>query len=101
MRKLASKGCLEAAWQDGATGYRMSLAHMNLNQETAGYAQSYEDEAIARANSDQNAFRDATATRLYMRMTTDLADGATLTAYRSNEMDFRAFSAGDPLSKQP
>ncbi|MGB2564258.1 MAG: TonB-dependent receptor plug domain-containing protein, partial [Parvibaculales bacterium] len=73
------KARLEAAWQDGATGYRLSLAHMNLNQETAGYAQSYEDEAIARANSDQNAFRDATATRLYVRMTKDLGDGATLT----------------------
>ncbi len=97
------KARLEAAWQDGATGYRMSLAHMNLNQETAGYAQSYEDEAIARANSDQNAFRDATATRLYVRMTTDLADGATLTLtpyLRSNEMDFRMhFLPGDPLEQ--
>ena len=97
------KARLEAAWQDGATGYRLSLAHMNLNQETAGYAQSYEDEAIARANADQNAFRDATATRLYVRMTTDLADGATLTLtpyLRSNEMDFRMhFLPGDPLEQ--
>jgi iron complex outermembrane receptor protein len=97
------KARLEAAWQDGATGYRLSLAHMNLNQETAGYAQSYEDEAIARANSDQNAFRDATATRLYVRMTKDLGDGATLTLtpyLRSNEMDFLMhFLPGDPLEQ--
>jgi outer membrane receptor protein involved in Fe transport len=98
------KARLEAAWQDGATGYRLSLAHMNLNQETAGYASSYEDETIARDNSDENAFRDATATRLYVRMTTDLDDGAklTLTPYlRSNEMDFRMhfLSTADPLEQ--
>ena len=97
------KARLEAAWQDGATGYRLSLAHMNLNQETAGYASSYEDETVARQNSDENAFRDATATRLYVRMTTDLDDGATLTLtpyLRSNEMDFRMhFLPGDPLEQ--
>jgi hypothetical protein len=37
------KARLEAAWQDGPTGYRLSVAHMNLNQETAGYAQSLFD----------------------------------------------------------
>lgn len=97
------KARLEAAWQDNATGYRLSLAHMNLNQETAGYASSYEDEGIARANSDENAFRDASATRLYVRMTRDMGDGATLTLtpyLRSNEMDFRMhFLPGDPLEQ--
>ena len=97
------KARLEAAWQDNATGYRLSLAHMNLNQETAGYASSYEDEDIARANSDENAFRDASATRLYVRMTKDMGDGATLTLtpyLRSNEMDFRMhFLPGDPLEQ--
>ena len=109
------KARLEAAWQDGATGYRLSLAHMNLNQETAGYAQSladlddpedagelpaacqtvnvpaYEDEDCAKANPNGDAYRDATATRLYVRMVTDLADGATLTLtpyLRSNDMTF-------------
>ena len=77
------KARLEAAWQDGATGYRLSLAHMNLNQETAGYAQSladlddpedagelpaacqtvnvpaYENEACAKANPNGDAYRDA------------------------------------------
>ncbi|HAT08150.1 MAG TPA: TonB-dependent receptor, partial [Rhodobiaceae bacterium] len=97
------KARLEAAWQDGSTGYRLSVAHMNLNQETAGYAQSYEDEDIARANSDPNAFRDASATRLYVRITSDLTDGATLTLtpyLRSNDMDFRMhFLPGDPLEQ--
>ena len=121
------KARLEAAWQDGATGYRLSLAHMNLNQETAGYAQSladlddpedagelpaacqtvnvpaYENEACAKANPNGDAYRDATATRLYVRMVTDLADGATLTLtpyLRSNEMDFRMhFLPGTPLEK--
>ena len=76
---------------------------MNLNQETAGYAQSYEDEDVARANSDPNAFRDASATRLYVRITSDLTDGATLTLtpyLRSNDMDFRMhFLPGDPLEQ--
>ena len=124
------KARLEAAWQDGATGYRLSLAHMNLNQETAGYAQSlfdlgdnprandinglpaacqtvnvpaYEDEACAKSNGNGDAFRDSAATRLYVRMTTDLADGATLTLtpyLRSNEMDFRMhFLPGTPLEQ--
>ena len=120
----------ESAWQDGATGYRLSIAHMSLNQETAGYAQSlfdlgddpsqddinglptachtvtvpaYEDEACARANANPEAYRDANATRLYVRMTTDLDDGATLTLtpyLRSNEMEFLMhFLGGDPLEE--
>lgn len=124
------KARLEAAWQDGPTGYRLSVAHMNLNQETAGYAQSlfdlgenpdqedidglpaacqtvtkpaYENEACAKANGNTDAFRDATATRLYVRMTTDLGDGATLTLtpyLRSNDMDFRMhFLPGTPLEQ--
>jgi outer membrane receptor protein involved in Fe transport len=124
------KARLEAAWQDGATGYRLSVAHMNLNQETAGYAQSlfdlgdnpdqddiddlpaacqtvtkpaYENEACAKANGNTDAFRDATATRLYVRMTTDLGDGATLTLtpyLRSTDMDFRMhFLPGTPLEQ--
>ena len=125
------KARLEAAWQDGATGYRLSLAHMNLNQETAGYAQSlfdiggddavqgdidelptacqtvnvpaYENAACAKSNGNDDAFRDVSATRLYVRMTTDLGDGATLTLtpyLRSNEMDFRMhFLPGTPLEQ--
>ncbi len=86
------KARLETAWQNGATGYRFSLSHMNLNQETAGYASSYEDETIVRANANPDAYRDAEATRAYLRMTRDLNDGATLTLtpyMRSNEMAFR------------
>ena len=86
------KARLETAWQNGATGYRFSLSHMNLNQETAGYASSYEDETIVRANANRDAYRDANATRAYLRMSRDLEDGATLTLtpyMRSNEMEFR------------
>ena len=94
---------LETAWQNGATGYRASLSHMNLNQETAGYATSYEDETIAQGNTNTDAYRDARATRGYVRMTRDLADGATLTLtpyFRSNEMDFfMHFLPGTPLEK--
>jgi outer membrane receptor protein involved in Fe transport len=82
----------ESAWQDGATGYRLSIAHMNLNQETAGYAASYEDETIARGNNNSDAYRDAAATRTYLRMTTDLDSGATLMLtpyFRTNDMEFR------------
>ena len=94
---------LETAWQNGATGYRASLSHMNLNQETAGYATSYEDETIAQGNTNTDAYRDARATRGYVRMTRDLEDGATLTLtpyFRSNEMDFfMHFLPGTPLEK--
>ena len=94
---------LETAWQNGATGYRASLSHMNLNQETAGYATSYEDETIAQGNANTDAYRDARATRGYVRMTRDLQDGATLTLtpyFRANEMDFfMHFLPGTPLEK--
>ena len=85
------KARLEAAWQNGATGYRFSLSHMNLNQETAGYATSYEDESIARGNVNPDAYRDAEATRAYLRISRDLGDGATLTLtpyMRANQMEF-------------
>ena len=124
------KARLETAWQSGSTGYRFSLATMNLNQETAGYAQSlfdlgdspeqddiddlpvacqtinvpaYEDEACAKSNGNDNAYRDATATRSYLRMTTDLDDGATLTLtpyFRTNDMEFfMHFLPGTPLEE--
>jgi iron complex outermembrane receptor protein len=124
------KGRIEAAWQNGATGYRFSLAHMNLNQETAGYAQSlfdlgdnpsqgdiddlpaacqtvnvpaYENEGCAKSNGNPDAYRDAEATRAYLRITRDLDDGATLTLtpyFRSNEMAFfMHFLPGTPLEK--
>ena len=108
------KARLEAAWQDGATGYRFSLAHMNLNQETAGYAgtgdcgdgsvEAYKVESCAKSNGNDEAYRDAQSTRLYVRMTTDLDNGATLTLtpyVRSNEMEFllHFLSTADPLEQ--
>ena len=97
------KARLEAAWQNGATGYRFSLSHMNLNQETAGYATSYEDESIARANANPDAYRDAEATRAYLRISRDLGDSATLTLtpyMRANEMAFfMHFLPGTPLEE--
>ena len=97
------KARLETAWQSGSTGYRFSLATMNLNQETAGYATSYEDDDIAQGNTDTNAYRDAKANRAYLRMTTELDNGATLTLtpyWRSNEMAFLMhFLPGDALEE--
>ncbi len=105
------KARVETAWQSGATGYRFSLATMNLNQETAGYiktedcgegtVEAYEVESCAKSNPNENAYRDAEATRAYLQMTTDLDDGATLTLtpyFRTNEMAFfMHFLPGTPL----
>jgi len=105
------KARFESAWQSGKTGYRLSLAHMNLNQETAGYVktedcgdgsiEAYEVESCATSNPNPEAYRDANATRAYLRMTTDLDDGATLTLtpyFRTNEMAFfMHFLPGTPL----
>ena len=107
------KARLESAWGSGATGYRFSLSSMNLNQETAGYIKTedcgdgsvdaYEVESCATSNPNSDAYRDAQATRGYLRMTRDLEDGATLTLtpyFRSNEMDFfMHFLPGTPLEK--
>ena len=96
------KARFETAWQSGASGYRLSLASMNLNQETAGYiktedcgdgsVEAFEVESCAKSNPNPDAYRDAKATRGYLRMTRDLEDGATLTLtpyFRTNEMEFR------------
>ena len=107
------KARLETAWQSGATGYRLSVSTMNLNQETAGYIKTedcgdgtvdaYKVESCAKSNPNENAYRDATSTRAYLRMTTDLDSGATLTLtpyFRTNEMDFfMHFLPGTPLEK--
>ncbi|MGC6535245.1 MAG: TonB-dependent receptor plug domain-containing protein, partial [Parvibaculales bacterium] len=104
------KARLESAWGSGATGYRFSLSTMNLNQETAGYIKTedcgdgtvdaFEVESCAASNPNPEAYRDATAHRGYLRMTTDLDSGATLTLtpyFRSNDMAFLMhFLPGQP-----
>jgi iron complex outermembrane receptor protein len=53
---------------------------------------AYDNEACAKSNPNENAFRDAKAYRTYLRMTRKLDDGATLTLTpyaRSNDMTFR------------
>ncbi len=97
------KARIETAWYGDATRYHFSLSAMNLNQETAGYAASFKDEDIARANLNPDAYRDAESYRAYLRITRDLDDGATLTLtpyMRSNEMQFRMhFLPGNPVEE--
>ena len=107
------KARLESAWGSGATGYRFSLSTMNLNQETAGYIKTedcgdgtvdaFEVESCATSNPNPEAYRDASANRGYLRMTTDLASGATLTLtpyFRNNDMTFfMHFLPGQPVEE--
>ncbi len=91
---------LETSWQNRATGYHLSFAGMNLDQETAGYIktaagakrEAYEDRTLAKSNPSPDAYRDARSWRTALRMKRTLEDGAQLsiTPYlRSNEMQFR------------
>ena len=107
------KARLESAWGSGATGYRFSLSTMNLNQETAGYIKTedcgdgtvdaFEVESCATSNPNPEAYRDASANRGYLRMTTDLDSGATLTLtpyFRNNDMTFfMHFLPGQPVEE--
>ncbi len=94
---------LETQWGEAATDYSFSLTGMNLNQETGGYVSSYEDEDIATANPNPDAYRDARATRGYLRITRSLESDATLTLtpyFRSNAMAFLMhFLPTNPVEK--
>lgn len=52
-----------------------SLVHVNLNQETAGYVDDYEDEDLIETNPNPEAFRDADTTRGSLRLSRDIGDG--------------------------
>jgi outer membrane receptor protein involved in Fe transport len=90
--------------QDGV--FNLNLAATNLNQETAGFIQgqdSYRNEAIARSNSNPEAYRDAYATRLTGQYTTTLNERIQLDVrpyLRHSRMDFlQHFLIGKPLEE--
>jgi outer membrane receptor protein involved in Fe transport len=91
---------------DGASAgvdWRFTASLVQLGQETAGYVPDYRDRAVARANGDPEAFRDAVAARMSLRLEGEAAAhwSWSLTPYwRSNAMDFRMhFFPGDPLEE--
>lgn len=83
--------------------WRFTASLVKLNQETAGYAPDYRDRAVARANGDPEAFRDAIAGRMSLRLTGQASEAWSwsLTPYwRANAMDFRMhFFPSDPLEE--
>ncbi|MEA1941771.1 MAG: TonB-dependent receptor [Pseudomonadota bacterium] len=83
--------------------WRFTASLVGLNQETAGYAPDYRDRELARANGDPEAFRDAIAGRMSLRMSGPAGGNWSwsLTPYwRANAMDFRMhFFPSDPLEK--
>ncbi len=85
------------------TTLRATLTAMNLNQETAGYASSYKDPAIYKANANPEAYRDAWAVRGAVRIEHDLGNGQkiALTPYmRTNGMNFLMhFQPGTPVEE--
>lgn len=78
----------------GKTQIRTRLAATNLNQETAGYIEgqnTYRNQLLVRKNSNPEAFRDASAIRLYSTIDIDLGRGKqlVLTPYlRNTDMRF-------------
>ncbi len=81
------------------------LTSTNLNQETAGFIEGYEaykDKDLAKSNSNPEAYRDAKATRLWVRLQDSTTDPAWLiTPYaRYSEMAFlQHFLPGTPLEE--
>ncbi|MCO1333587.1 TonB-dependent receptor [Microbulbifer sp. OS29] len=78
----------------GNTQVRTHLAVINLNQETAGYVEgrnAYRDWQLGRENPNPEAFRDASAIRLYSKLDLDLGEDRQLllTPYlRKTDMRF-------------
>lgn len=79
----------------GASAATIKLAFYNLAQETAGFVEgpaAYRDRALARANADPDAFRDARGARLFAAIDTTINDNLTLKVTpfaRWNDMRFR------------
>ena len=77
----------------------------NLNQETAGYIEgtdAYKEGDLARSNPNPEAFRDARAARVWVRLSDDSGDPDwVITPYaRYSEMDFLMhFLPGAPLEE--
>ena len=94
---------VQTHWENAGRTYRFSLAGMNLNQETAGYAADFRNQAVAKGNRDENAHRDAWSLRTALTIEQQLTNGRLiLTPYaRKNHMVFRMhfLSTADPLEK--
>ncbi len=99
---------LNAHWVPQTTrgGLRISAAATGLDQDTAGYIlgrDAYRDREIRRSNPNPEAFREATAQRLYAVWERDLAAGRRLDVrpfLRRSRMDFlQHFLPGQPLEE--
>jgi len=85
---------------------KAGATYTNLDQETAGFIvgrDSFEDRNLARQNLDPEAFRQTKSLRAWLKASTELTNGATVssTVYlRDTDMDFRLhFLPGDPLEQ--
>lgn len=90
--QLKGSGVVETVWAGWNVTAWGSASY--LEQETADFIQgpdAYENEALARANDDPLAYRDAWAARGALRLERDWADGQlSITPFaRIQEMDFR------------
>ena len=85
------------------TNVMATLTYVNVNQETAGYASSYKDRAIYKANPNPEAYRDAFSARAMMRVERRITDSQTLvvTPYaRRTYMNFLMhFLPGTPVEE--
>lgn len=86
--------------------FRTVLDGANLNQETAGYIEGYEnykDGDLSKSNPNPEAYRDAWSLRLYSAGSIQLDDSNTLTVtpyLRDNDMEFlQHFLAWQPVEK--
>lgn len=82
------------------------LTYTHLDQETAGYItgfESYKNSALAQANENPEAYRNATSIRLWSKFSMALKNGDSVTItpyYRNQDMDFLMhFLPGQPVEK--
>jgi iron complex outermembrane recepter protein len=82
---------------DNGDSFKTVFSAFNLNQETAGFIKSseedaYKDGSLMKTNADEDAYRDWWSMRLSTRWDHETANGNlfSLTPYvRSNDMEFR------------
>ncbi len=75
MQKLTFR----SKWQGDSWNVVSSIAGMNLNQETAGFAPDYRNETDAESNPNPEAYRDAWAARANVRFEREIGDDSLLT----------------------
>jgi outer membrane receptor protein involved in Fe transport len=90
----------------GAWDAETTLAFVNLNQETAGFAQgddAYKNTALSRMNLNPDAYRDAKAARLQSHISYEASDQLTLSVTpfaRWNDMELlQHFLLQSPLEE--